>query len=321
MKRNATREVSSAEPLVSVIMNCYNSARYLREAVESVFAQSYENWEIIFWDNQSSDHSAEIFRSYQDPRLKYFCAKQHTLLGEARNLAVAEATGSWIAFLDCDDRWLPGRLQGHMDIARSESDDLGIIYGRAELLLEESTVPRSWFRRRVETGTLLPDPRRYRTLPEGWILESLATNNFIPLVAATVNKRIFLSAGGFSGRYNQAEDYEMFFRVAGLSRARAVEQVTAIYRMHGANLSHRQKHLAVSETIALVEELLVGRARSEGLKVAHTDRAMHLIESGQWLTGLAVLFSKGSARNLVARLNHRLSALILPRSPRRRLSS
>ena len=57
-------------PLVSVIMNCLNCERYLKEAIDSVYDQSYNNWEIIFWDNQSTDKSAEIFKSYKDSRLK-----------------------------------------------------------------------------------------------------------------------------------------------------------------------------------------------------------------------------------------------------------
>ena len=53
------------QPLVSVIMNCFNGEKYLREAIDSVIAQTYTNWEIIFWDNQSVDRSAEIFKSYK----------------------------------------------------------------------------------------------------------------------------------------------------------------------------------------------------------------------------------------------------------------
>ena len=65
------------EPLVSVIMNCFNGEEYLREAVNSVIKQNYKNWEIIFWDNQSTDKSAEIFKSYKDKRLKYYYASSH----------------------------------------------------------------------------------------------------------------------------------------------------------------------------------------------------------------------------------------------------
>ena len=76
--------IKNNTPLVSVIVNCFNGERYLKEAIESVYAQSYDNWEIIFWDNASTDGSAKIAKSY-DKKLKYFLAEKTVCLGEARN--------------------------------------------------------------------------------------------------------------------------------------------------------------------------------------------------------------------------------------------
>jgi glycosyltransferase involved in cell wall biosynthesis len=98
-------------PMVSIIMNCFNGEKYLKEAIESVLKQTYTNWELIFWDNQSTDNSASIFKSYNDLRFKYFFAERHTKLGEGRNLAIAQSTGDWIAFLDCDDLWVDSKLE------------------------------------------------------------------------------------------------------------------------------------------------------------------------------------------------------------------
>ena len=95
---------------VSVIMNCYNSDKYLREAIDSIYVQTYDNWEIIFWDNCSTDQSALIAKSY-DSRLKYFLAKETTPLGKARNLALEKAKGDYICFLDCDDLFMPSKLE------------------------------------------------------------------------------------------------------------------------------------------------------------------------------------------------------------------
>ena len=106
---------SDANPLVSVIMNCFNSDKYLKEAIDSVYAQSYANWEIIFWDNASTDKSAEIAKSY-DVRLRYFRGKETIPLGEARNKAMEQAKGEFIAFLDCDDLWMPEKLEKQMNI-------------------------------------------------------------------------------------------------------------------------------------------------------------------------------------------------------------
>ena len=125
------------EPPVSILMNCYNGEKFLREAVESVLGQTYRNWELIFWDNQSSDESAVIFNSYADKRFHYYWAPEHTVLGQARNLAVEQARGEWVAFLDCDDVWLPEKLHKQVAIIREESVNLGLVYGYSQILVEE----------------------------------------------------------------------------------------------------------------------------------------------------------------------------------------
>ena len=73
---------------VSVIINCYNGSKYLQKTLDSLINQSYQDWELIFWDNLSNDNSKEIFKKYNDKRFKYFLADKHTVLYEARNLAI-----------------------------------------------------------------------------------------------------------------------------------------------------------------------------------------------------------------------------------------
>ena len=89
---------SNNRPLVSIIMNCYNGEVYLYESIKSVLSQTYENWELIFWDNQSSDLSKKIFENFQDKRLKYYYAQEHTTLYRARDLAIKKSNGEFIAF-------------------------------------------------------------------------------------------------------------------------------------------------------------------------------------------------------------------------------
>ena len=73
--------------LVSIILNCYNGEKYLREALSSIKTQTYKNWELIFWDNKSNDKSVDILKSFKIKKLKYYLSKQHTSLYAARNLA------------------------------------------------------------------------------------------------------------------------------------------------------------------------------------------------------------------------------------------
>ncbi len=112
-------------PLISVIMNCLNCAKYLKEAIDSVYAQTYTNWEIIFWDNASTDRSAEIARSY-DGRLRYFRGSETVPLGEARNRALEQARGEFIAFLDCDDLWMPQKLEKQLPLF--DDPEVGLVF-------------------------------------------------------------------------------------------------------------------------------------------------------------------------------------------------
>ena len=124
------------EPLVSIIMNCYNGEEYLRDAINSIVNQTYENWEIIFWDNRSTDKSAEIFKSYDDSRLKYYLAPTHAnILYKARNHAVKKTKGDFIAFLDVDDWWLNDKLEKQIPLF--EVSVVALVYGNLWWVFEK----------------------------------------------------------------------------------------------------------------------------------------------------------------------------------------
>ncbi len=106
------------KPSVSIIMNCLNGEEYLKDSLSSIVNQTYKNWELIFWDNRSTDKSADILKSFKDKRIRYFYAKKKTVLYRARNLAIKKARGKFIAFLDVDDFWEKNRHTGQDIIIR-----------------------------------------------------------------------------------------------------------------------------------------------------------------------------------------------------------
>ena len=120
--------------LVSVIMNCFNGEKYLSDAIMSVLNQDYENFELIFWDNQSTDNSASIFKSFEDKRLKYFYAETHTNLYEARNYAIEKSNGEFIAFLDTDDIWKYNKLSTQIPLFTNKG--VGFVYSNYTILDE-----------------------------------------------------------------------------------------------------------------------------------------------------------------------------------------
>jgi glycosyltransferase involved in cell wall biosynthesis len=240
--------VNSDKPLISIIMNCYNGSNYLKEALNSVKDQTYLNWELVFWDNQSTDNSAEIFKNYQYMQFKYFYAPEHTPLGAARNKAINQASGEWIAFLDCDDIWLPDKLERQAKIVMQESannSNLGLVYGRTVYLNEVRGEKKGYF----EKGKYVS-----KDLPEGEIFTKLIKENFISMVSGLIRKDIIVTAGGIPEKYKQSEDYWLFLKAAYKHRCRAVQSFCCIYRLHDNNLSNTQIENGFLESIDILDE-------------------------------------------------------------------
>lgn len=108
------------QPLVSIVTPCYNSSKYISEAIESVIAQSHYHWEMLIVDDCSGDSSAEIVGNYAkaDTRIRLFKLGKNSGAGYARDYAVQRATGDYIAFLDADDRWYPNKLEKQLEWMR-----------------------------------------------------------------------------------------------------------------------------------------------------------------------------------------------------------
>lgn len=97
--------------LVSIIMPSYNTAKFIRETIESVQAQTYTNWELIIVDDCSSDDTDAVVSEFTDLRIHYFKNEKNSGAAVSRNRALREAKGRWIAFLDSDDLWMPDKLE------------------------------------------------------------------------------------------------------------------------------------------------------------------------------------------------------------------
>lgn len=141
------------KPEVSIIIPTYNCEDYIAQALESVFAQTYSNFEIILVDDASTDSTLKIARSFRDPRLKIFARPKNEGVSSVRNCGIRQAQGKWIALLDSDDWYAPERLENLLEIASKQNadliaDDLFLIRDREQYpwstLLQENQ-PRKGF--------------------------------------------------------------------------------------------------------------------------------------------------------------------------------
>ena len=222
-------------PLVSIIMNVRNGASTLREALDSVMVQTFSDWELIVWDDRSSDDTAEVVAEYSDPRIRYFLSPDESSLGKARDNAIRQAHGEWLAFLDQDDIWMPRKLEMQMAIANSQPSkgslggapqDTGIIYGRTVRFY-----PNGSERDYDQT-------HEFKPLPEGNIFAQLFTKGcFIAMSSAVFRRSAIAELAGIPQEITLIPDYYLYAAVARRHPVRAVQEVVCRYRMHGANTS------------------------------------------------------------------------------------
>lgn len=121
--------------MVSIITPSYNSSSFVRDTVNSVLAQTYENWEMIIVDDCSKDNSIEIIKSFSDSRIKLIELKKNGGAAEARNVALRRAKGKYIAFLDSDDLWMPHKLQNQLEFIKKK--DAAFIFSNYERISED----------------------------------------------------------------------------------------------------------------------------------------------------------------------------------------
>lgn len=135
--------------LVSIIMPSYNCGRFVEETIHSVLAQTYQNWEILFVDDCSTDNTISLVSAMQekDSRIRLFRNKDNMGAAESRNLALREARGRWITFLDSDDLWAPTKLEKQLRFM--EENRYGFSYTYYSEMDEEGK----------ETGVVVSGPK------------------------------------------------------------------------------------------------------------------------------------------------------------------
>ena len=224
------------QPLVSVIIPVYNGARFLRAALESVFAQTYRPLEVIVVDDGSVDDSGAIAQSF--PEVHYI-RQENQGVAAARNNAIEVARGEFLAFLDQDDLWRPEKLKAQVGYLL-DNPDLGYTLTHQQFFLEPGATLPPWFRKEL-----------LATVHTGWVLGTLV-----------VRRSVFDQVGGFATGYSAANDSDWFFRAkaAGI-RTAVVPELLLLKRVHEANDSGRAKEI-LSELLKVVKTSL-DRQRSQ----------------------------------------------------------
>ena len=233
--------MKNKEPLISIVVNCFNGEKYLKECLNSILSQSYKNYEVIFWDNNSTDKSKLIFLDIKDNRFKYFSDNEHVTLYGARNKALKVTNGKYIAFLDVDDMWYPDKLEKQVKVMEKKSE-IGFCYSGFKFLSEESKRLNSAY-----------DNRK---LKSGYICSHLIKNYNVGILTLMVKKSIVnKNRIKFDERFTIMGDLDFVLRLSRISMGIPIKLDLAIYRNHAENLSSKTS-LTVKERTIWANEML-----------------------------------------------------------------
>ena len=275
-------KISDDNDLVSIILNCFNSEKYIRKSIESVLTQSYQHWELIVWDNFSTDNTKKIIKQFNDDRILYFCSQNHLLLGAARNEALKKSSGKYIAFLDSDDIWLPNKLDIQVRFIK-ENPAYKFIYSNYHIINEKG--------KRVIKLDLVKKP-------SGNILIHILRNNILVLPTILFDSSfIKLEKNLFDNNLELAEEFDLFVRILTEYKALYINIPLAEYRVH-SSMTSKIKYSRYPNEIEYVVKKLRKNFGNSNLKITS---AINFLEYKNFYYK-ANLLMKNKKRKMASRL-------------------
>jgi len=219
------QEQHGAPPKVSVIIPVFNGAKYLAEALQSVFSQMRRDYEVIVVNDGSTDDSIEICKQFPDVRIIH---QENQGQSAARNAGVRHARGEYIAFLDQDDRWYPEKLARQVPILE-EGPIYGMVYSNADQIDKDGRI--------VDRNVL----DLASVQPKRSIMDCLGADMFIVPGTVLIRRRLFEQIGGFDERLTGYEDDDLFRRVFQTSRIHYIRDSLLQWRIYSTSCSHSER--------------------------------------------------------------------------------
>ncbi|MEJ2611197.1 MAG: glycosyltransferase [Candidatus Thiodiazotropha sp.] len=214
---------------VSVIIPAYNVGVYLEETLDSVLAQTFKDMEVIIVDDGSTDNTVQIAQKYADahPGQVKLIQQQNNGPAAARNTGIQSSDSTYIAFLDSDDLWVPGKLASQMEFFKSQPPEVGLIFSRIARFDNE--------------GLWKAGDSRGPVNHSGDFYKSLLKGNCITTQTVVVKRSCFDRVGLFDTSPDIIEDYDMWLRIAMEYHMAYQDDLHAVYREHEAGRSKRLK--------------------------------------------------------------------------------
>lgn len=228
-----------SEPLISVLMNCHNGEKYLKESIKSILNQSYSNFEIIFFDNLSTDNSALIYKCFNDKRLKYYRSNIKLTLSEARIKAWQYIRGEYVAILDTDDVAMPERLFTQIMYFISD-EKLSVLGGNCEII--------------NESGKLLShtDFNTSSSKLFNQLSYSFPFNN----ATLMFRKKSVDIIGGYQSEFTMINDYVLIYKLSKKFGIANTKKYISKNRIHKKNLTNTNQIINMTEQYFFLKKIL-----------------------------------------------------------------
>lgn len=237
----------TATPLVSVVIPCYNAERYIGATIRSVLAQDVDGLEVIVVDDGSRDRSVELVRAlFPQVRL---VEQANAGVAAARNHGLSLARGEWVAFVDADDIWLPGKLKAQLD-EMAALPDCRMSYTAWEVWPCLDPEPQAGY---LEQLAASADDRARWSGASGWIYAQLLLDCVVWTSTVLAQRSLFEELGGFDPKLRIGEDYDLWLRASRVTPIHRVARPYALYRMHPSSITR-------SLPTANYRAIVVGRA-------------------------------------------------------------
>ena len=270
--------ISTNSNLVSVIIATYNRRDFIVDAIESVIAQSYKDWELIIIDDGSTDDTKDIIEKHLESEKISYYYQNNQKQASALNTGLKYAHGDWIAFLDSDNKWLSDRLELGINCILS-NPDMGLIYGDIYTINEAGV--------RVSEKNM----KRYT----GNVTARLLFDNFISFNTTLIRKDILEKIGGFNADLDRAPDYDCWLRASTITKFLYISEYLAEYRVMDNQISSDKTSRFDNNEKTLKRFLynypnaVTMMEKKKGLSAFYLRKAYYLKANGSFLLSISTL--------------------------------
>lgn len=218
----------NCNPLISVLMPVYNGEKYLREAIDSVLAQTYKNFELIIVNDASTDGTEQIVQSYHSEQIHYFRNETNRGIVFSRNFLIEQARGDFFAVIDSDDLWVPDKLE-RQHVYMMQHPECYLCGTWAKIIDGKNMVV-----------SRIQHPIHYNHIKANLLFQSSFVHSSV--LIRKMNDHTF----HYDSFYPVCEDYDLWFRICQKYPAHNIGEYLTLYRIHKTNIS-KEKEILLSD--------------------------------------------------------------------------